>query len=248
MRSRDIKVNGARADGNIMLATGDEVTYYTTAAEEAKPSHTVAYEDQNVLVADKFSGVSTEALCTELGEDGEVYAVHRIDRNTAGLIVFAKTSAAETELLRAFKNRGVIKNYLAVCKNRFKRDSGTLEAYLGKNALSSTVNIYPNPKRGTERIVTEYRVIEKRGDLALVEITLHTGKTHQIRAHMAHIGCPVLGDNKYGDRDLNRKYSLARQRLLAVRLEFVALGGEIEYLNGLNIQSGQKLSLDMFKN
>lgn len=237
LRARDVKVNGVRVNKNVSLKRGDSVAFYTTPKQEALQSHSVVYEDENVLVADKFSGVTSEGLLSELCERGEYFAVHRLDRNTCGLLVFAKTRDAEGELLSAFKQKTVTKTYLVLCKNGFKSDGETLTAYLTKDEKNSLVKIYDGERAGAVKIVTEYRVLERQGDIALVQILLHTGKTHQIRAHTAHIGCPVLGDEKYGDRLLNKKYGAKRQCLVAKKLEF-NLSGKLSYLNGLHFESG----------
>lgn len=236
LRDRDIKVNGARVNKNVSLSPDDEVTYYTTAKQEEMKSHYTVYEDENVYIADKLSGVSAEGLLSELCLRGEFYAVHRLDRNTQGLIAFAKNKTAEEELLAAFKERRTIKTYLALCKNNFKRESQTLTAYLLKDEKTATVRVYDREVNGAVKIITEYAVVEKRGDIALVRITLHTGRTHQIRAHTAHIGCPVLGDEKYGDRELNAKYGVKRQCLVSKTLAF-CFTDRLSYLNGKNFVS-----------
>ena len=111
-----------------------------------------------------------------------------------------------------------------------------LTAYLKKDAERSRVRVYDNPVRGAEKIVTEYRVIETDGEFTKVEITLHTGKTHQIRAHLAHIGHSIVGDMKYGDALCNKSLNASRQRLVAKFLSF-SLQGELAYLNGKRFAS-----------
>ena len=230
LKGKDIKVNGVRTGKNMPLKRGDEVVYYTTASQESKPSHYTVFEDENIYIADKFSGVSSEGLFSELSERGEFYAVHRLDRNTQGLIIYAKTKQAKRELLHAFKEKCIEKNYIAICKNCFNRKEAIVSAFLKKDGESATVKVLATPEKGTQRIVTEFSVEEEMGDIALVKIILHTGKTHQIRAHMAYLGCPILGDEKYGDRELNAKYGARRQRLIAKRIVFT-LNGALSYLN-----------------
>ncbi len=239
LRAKDIKVNGVRVGKSLQLKAGDEVTYYTTPKQEGLKSHEVVFEDENILIADKLDGVETSALLCELQAGGEFYAVHRLDRNTKGLIAFVKNKAAEEELLSAFKERRVSKTYLARCKNNFKTDGAVLTAYLKKDAGNSLVKVFDKEVKGSVKIVTEYRILEKCGDTALVEVTLHTGKTHQIRAHLAHIGCPVLGDEKYGDGALNKKYGAKRQCLVSYKLGFNLTGG-LGYLNKKEFLSGFK--------
>lgn len=236
LRAKDVKINGERVGKNRPLKRGDEVVYYTTQKQEQKPSHSVVFEDGNVYIADKPSGVSSEGLFSELSSKGEFYAVHRLDRNTQGLIIYAKNKEAESELLSAFKNREITKTYLAICKNNFRKKSAVLKAYLVKDGERGTVKVYSEPRKNSSEIITEYTVSEEYGETALVKIILHTGKTHQIRAHTAFIGCPVLGDGKYGDGLLNKKYAATRQRLVAKYLSF-GVKGKLSYLNGRTFES-----------
>ena len=236
LRKKDIKVNGVRVNKNVALKAGDEVVYYTTSKQEQMPSHTTVFEDENIYIADKPSGVSTEGLFSELKGRGEFYAVHRLDRNTQGLIIFAKTKPAEKELLNAFKERSIQKTYSALCKNSFRQKRATLSAYLIKDEKRGEVKIFSAPQNGSVEIVTEYEVLKELGDIALVRIILHTGRTHQIRAHFSFLGCPVLGDEKYGDEALNKKYAAKRQRLIAKYLTFNNLK-TLSYLNGKTFES-----------
>ncbi len=237
LRARDVKVNGVRVGkGGFALKTGDIVAYYTNFKQESAPSHTVIYQDENALIADKFSGVSVEGLTCELREKGDYRPCHRLDRNTQGLLAFAKNDGAEREILSAFKERRVEKEYIALCKNNFKEKSAVLTAFLVKDDKKSLVKVFAKPVAGGVKIVTEYEVLRVSGDIALVRVKLHTGKTHQIRAHTAFIGCPVLGDEKYGEKALNAKYNAKRQRLISKSLKFEFTGG-LAYLNGKEFKS-----------
>ena len=218
LRARDIRVNGKKTGENILLREGDEVVYYTTLREESVPAYETVYEDENVLVADKYAGVNSEALYFALSQKGETYFIHRLDRNTAGLMIFAKNKRAEAELLRAFRERRVQKIYLALCFGKFAKGVDMLCGYLVKDEKAARVRVYSKPREGAEKIETEYCVLNGDGELSMVEIVLHSGKTHQIRAHMAFIGHPVAGDEKYGDEARNKKYGVKRQLLVAKTL------------------------------
>lgn len=247
LRDRDVRVNGARVGKNVVLSAGDEVAYYTTAREEQKPFYDVVYLDENILIADKYAGVSSEALFCALEEQYAARFIHRLDRNTSGLIAFARTAAAEAELLSAFRERRVEKIYEAVCFHPFQRQRALLTAYLRKDARAARVQVFSAPVPGAEKIVTEYAVRAQAGEHALVEVRLHSGKTHQIRAHMAFIGHPVAGDEKYGDEALNKKYGVRRQLLVAKKLTF-ACGGPLAYLNGRTFTSAFSPALPPPKN
>lgn len=232
LKNREIKVNGKKVSADMPLSSGDRVAYYLTPKQEEKPAFYIVYEDENVCVADKESGVNSEAVFAELSRRGECYFLHRLDRNTRGLMIFARKKSAEEALLKAFRERRAEKIYRAVCFGRFPKDEEILTAYLKKDGERALVKIFDSPVvAGAEKIVTQYKVLERRNGYTRVEIILHTGKTHQIRAHLAHVGCPVAGDTKYGDSVLNRKYNLTRQCLVAKSLKF-ELSDELAYLGG----------------
>lgn len=227
LKKRDIRVNGKKVDKNIPVYVGDVVSYYLPKDKEEKPAFYRVYEDENVLIVDKESGVNSEAVYAALQKEGARF-IHRLDRNTKGLLVFAKTEEAEKELLLLFKERKVEKTYHAVVCGEVYPPHAILTAYLKKNAEQSAVKIYDDEGRG-EKIVTEYTLLETKDGLSRLSIRLHTGKTHQIRAHTAHIGYPVLGDTKYGDERYNEKYAATRQFLVAKSLRVVS-DGALAYL------------------
>ncbi len=228
LKNRDVRVNGVRVSSDVPLRRGDEVAYYLSAAQAARTGFAVLFEDDNVIVADKESGVNSEAVFSALSERGEAHFIHRLDRNTAGLLIFAKNAQAAEELLAAFRTRRVIKEYLALVAGTPSPKHAVLTAYLKKDAVRATVRISGRPVG--EKIVTEYEVLAP-GDMALLKVTLHTGKTHQIRAHLAHIGHPIVGDEKYGDHAFNRAHHATRQRLIAKSLT-LHTEGELAYLAG----------------
>ena len=233
LKNKDIKINGKKTGMDTPLAVGDEICYYLTPKQEEKTGYAVVYQDENVWIVDKESGVNSEAVFADIfrKEEGRCAFIHRLDRNTAGLLAFAKTMEAEKELLAAFKEKRVEKRYHALCFGVFPKVQDTLTAYLKKDEKASLVRIFDSPINGAERIVTEYKVIEKQEETCKAEITLHTGKTHQIRAHLAHIGCPIVGDMKYGDTKKNKAKNATRQQLVAKSLSFDC-SGALAYLNG----------------
>ena len=234
LRSRDVRVNGVRVGEDVPLHAGDTVCYYMTPAEEQKSAFSVVYEDENVLVADKESGVNSEAVFAQTGYLG----VHRLDRNTEGLLLLAKNGAAEEELRAAFAARRVEKIYLALVLGKMPARHAVERAFLAKDGERATVRVHGRGE-GVP-IVTEYEVLEERGPCSLLKITLHTSKTHQIRAHLAYLGHPVAGDGKYGDAAFNKREHLTRQRLVAKELS-LCTEGALAYLNGRRFVSRKTL-------
>lgn len=240
LKNKDIRVNGVRVNKNVPLSAGDRVTYYTTAAQEGKTAYTALYSDENIIVCDKESGVNSEAVFSSLSSEGECYFIHRLDRNTAGLIVFAKNKAAEEAILKQFKERLVKKEYAALLFGAPPKAEDTVTLYLKKDERAARVSVCKKGDGGSVA-VTEYKLIRRAGDFSLVSVVLHTGRTHQIRATFAHLGCPVAGDEKYGDGAMNKKYKLTRQCLISRSISF-CFEGPLSYLNGKKFISEKNFS------
>ena len=180
------------------------------------------YTDGELLVCDKNSGVETEGelLMELLSIYGEVYPVHRLDANTEGLVLFARTKEKQAELEERFYRHEIRKIYHAVLAGIPQNGSGKLVHYAKKDAEKSTMTVCKEGTPDAVRMELDYKILKKSGDCCLAEINLHTGKTHQIRVQMAAIGCPVLGDDKYGNRELNKKYHIRIQQLLCKQMSW----------------------------
>ena len=133
---------------------------------------------------------------------------HRLDRNTSGLTLFAKNQQSQNILFEKFKNHEIEKHYICRVYGIPKEKHKILTAYLFKDTKKSMVYIKDSPKKGYQNIITEYTVISTNlsDNTSILEVILHTGRTHQIRAHLAHIGYPIIGDGKYGINEINKKF------------------------------------------
>ena len=204
MGNKDIKVNSVRVKEDLELATGDKVTVYYNEREQKEWFSTI-YKDTNILIVNKRAGIEIvsendrDLLSILKKEYPNIMAVHRIDRNTEGLVIFALNKEAERELLDAFKTRnGIIKKYALLVRGRVDISKIKRTVYLKKITNLSKVWISEIKTSGYEPVITEFELIKYIGDNTLLSATLITGKTHQIRAHIAYYGYPTVGDNKYG--------------------------------------------------
>jgi len=205
-KSKDVKVNGVRKAKTCTITPKDKIeVYYQNVNDESWFS--VVFEDDNVLVVNKRSGIEV------ISEDdrnlfdilhvnyNELYAIHRIDRNTEGLVIFAKNKDAEKELLKAFKERTIIKKYALKVKGKVQIEAIKPKLYLKKLADASKVIISEVKTSGYDEIITKFNLIKYVDNETVLEAELVTGKTHQIRAHISYYGYPIVGDGKYGVSD-----------------------------------------------
>ena len=204
IENKDIKVNSNRIKEDLDLKNGDQVVVYYKTSEQ-KEWYTQIYSDNNVLIVNKRAGIEVVSendrdLISILKKNfSNIYPVHRIDRNTEGLVIFALNPMAEKELLQAFKTRkGIIKKYALLVHGRVDISKIKRTVYLKKMTNLSKVWISELKTTGFEPIITEFELIEYIGEDSLLSASLITGKTHQIRAHIAYFGYPIVGDNKYG--------------------------------------------------
>lgn len=219
IRKKDVKVNGKRVGEDVTLNVGDVVEVYFTVKKQEK--YKFIYQDENVVIVYKKSGYLSEAVFDDLLQSfPSAKFIHRLDRNTDGIMVFALNDDSESLLLKGFKERTIDKKYHAWVVGVPKTKQAILTAYLQKDKDASQVKIFSQKVKDSVEIKTGYKVIKEERDRALLEVTLYTGKTHQIRAHLSFIGYPIIGDSKYGDFEFNKKHNLSRQMLTATEITF----------------------------
>ena len=268
IRTKRIKVNGARAKENQVLAVGDEITLFirdeffespeqdNNALARIKPKLSIVYEDENILLLNKRPGVLVHEDVAG-GENTLILHVkaylygkgeydpaaeqsfapalcNRIDRNTGGIVIAAKNAEALRVMNEKIRDNEISKFYLCAVKGKMPKRADELRGYLLKDSDANMVQIREHPFRGAKTIITRYRVLAEKNGNSLLEVELVTGRTHQIRAHMAFIGHPLLGDGKSGVNRGERTKGYKHQALYAVRLrfDFKDSEGALGYLKG----------------
>ena len=222
---------------------------------KAKVDFHSIYEDENIILINKQPGIrmhddkehKIDTLLSQVKKylykkneyhpnEENVFSpafCNRIDTNTAGIVIAAKNAEALRTMNEHIKNDEVKKFYLCVCEGKFAKKSDTLIGFLIKDEVNNKVRIFTEPKADAKKVVTYYRVLEEKGNLSLVEVQLLTGRSHQIRAHLASIGNPVAGDLKYG----HMSHEFHHQALCSYKIKFdFHEPGMFDYLNQKTFQ------------
>ena len=251
LRKKDIKVDGKRVSSDVTLFGGEKVEVYYDGNENVR-FYDVMFEDDNVLIIYKYKGITSESLYELLLKtyDGLLFC-HRLDRNTDGIIIFAKNKTAYDELLTGFKKRTFEKYYIAKVYGTFEKKSDVLTAYLTKDEKAGLVRISDKMTEGAKQIKTGFTVVEQSDGCSVLIVRLFTGRTHQIRAHLAHIGHFVIGDGKYGAEKINRQFGANKLCLTAAKITLrFEKGDYLSYLDGKTfvIESAKRFFPDGEKN
>ena len=221
LKKRDVKLNGARVGADAAVKGGDELALYIPDSWLA-PEPEVLFSDDRLIVAVKPQGLPVDADRDGVGADTLLTRLqgrwpgarlcHRLDAQTGGIVLAAADEAVWQQAFEAFRDhRGVTKRYAALAFGRFERPEGTLSAWLVKDARRGDVRVLHRDAPGAKPITTRYRAGEEVAPgLYRVALEPVTGRTHQLRAHMADFGHPLLGDDHYGDRAANRRFPGAK--------------------------------------
>lgn len=283
LRKGDVKVNDKKVKEGYSLSEGDvlEVREITTSGKKEKFQRIennlkITYEDDNMLLVEKWPDVLvhsdqkngeptlTDYVLSYLFDKGDYTPekeitftpapCNRLDRNTSGIVIFGKNFEGLKILNEMIRERKIKKYYSALVKGRIK--DGLYEAYISKDEDSNISKVYDSPKPNTRKIAMEVKTMQSDGLYSFVEMDLITGRSHQLRAHLSHLGNPIVGDNKYGDKKLNsffiNKYGLNYQFLYAFKLVFKDCPDKLSYMENKTISESlppifKKIKNDVFK-
>ena len=248
LKQKDIKVNNKRIKEDLFIKIDDEIILYSK--ENYFFNINKIYEDENILIVDKPKKL--EVISTTKNIDlinlinRNYYAVHRLDFNTEGLVVIAKNIESKIEIDNVFKNSKVEKIYITICKNKPKENELTFSDYILKE--NNISKIFNNNVKNSKKCITKIKLENFKDNYSLLKVNLITGRTHQIRTHLAFHNLFVLGDEKYGDFKINKKLNLNNQILKCISLKFnFDKNSFLNYLNNKNFNTTFENIINFFE-
>ncbi|MGG7142443.1 RluA family pseudouridine synthase [Clostridium nigeriense] len=286
LRKGDVRVNGKKQKENYTLQVDDVVEIKYIQSTKEKPEEKfikvnargmkITYEDSNILIVEKWPNILvhpdekgkepslTDYVLSYLNEKGDYLPenevtftpapCNRLDRNTSGIVIFGKNFESLRCINELIREGNVEKYYNTLVKGKIK--DGLYKGYILKNEEANISKIYDEKIPNSKEIAMEVKTLKTNGAYSFLEIDLITGRSHQIRAHLSHLGTPIIGDNKYGDRKLNsffaNKFGLDCQFLYAYKLVFRDTQDKLNYLNNKTITESlppvfKKIKNDVFK-
>lgn len=280
IRKGDIKVNGKREKEKYFLQQGDMVDaeYIVSNSKKSKFKGIesgflkTVYEDENMIIVEKWPGVLvhadnkggnytlTDYVLSYLYDKGEYdpeesvtftpSPCNRLDRNTSGMVIYGKNYETLKILNEMIRERMVEKYYSAIVKGSLK--DGLYTAYIHKDKDENISTVYDTPEKNTKEISMEVKTMKNCGLYSFLELNLLTGRSHQLRTHLAYLGNPIIGDPKYGNPNLNsffnNKYNLSYQYLYAHKLYFKNCSGKLDYMKGRTVTAALPPVLKKIKN
>ena len=229
LKQRDFRLSGVRMGANDAVRAGKELMCFMSDEYLLGEKLETVYRDNRLAIVIKPAGLTCQRDALGLGEDtlesrvremfGTAYLVNRLDHYTGGVMPIALDEKSRDELMDAFSNHNVEKTYVCQVVGTPERQSARLVNYALKSPEESLTRVYDSPRDGALTMILSYEVLDK-GSISRLRVHLETGRTHQIRAQLGHMGTPVLGDDRYGDRNANRRYGAAHQRLWCEHIKF----------------------------
>lgn len=245
LKDKQILVDGTRVNVNLNIEIGQKIAIFAKEKSFVK-----VYEDENIYVVVKPRGFFSSSenkdetsVSSILNKQQKLYACHRLDVNTEGLLMFAKNKEVLNDIKECFSQEEVEKYYYAEVFGKVNFKEKEIVCYLEKNSKTAVVKVSDKQSKNAVKTVTFVEKVKQNGEITLLKVKIMEGKTHQIRVALSSIGLYLVGDDKYGNHKLNKKYNTLKQQLFAYEIKFDTKG-KLKYLNNVEIKYTPKLKFN----